>query len=353
MDIPEYCSFFPRLSDTLCFCLYLCFTLLYCALLRSQTQIRKFRERELEGPDLFEDLPEGEFFPPDLVTVSRILEIDDDDVDVCTIDYANALFPTDTSFSTSITATVSSDAIVKEADDGWEGVDSISRSNTTNKRHERKNRKDTTPEPKPTSQRNLRLHGSSCWLVVKWEGLSYSDASFEDVRDLRGYRHRRDLVENRHVAEGAAAAAAKAKATAATATSAEEKEGESEGRECVEGEAVEYLGIEYEQALRDFYRREQRTPSKIHTLGQKRYNRSLNTTALSASAPAAFHSDNGFRLRDYQWDGVRWILFNWSQKRNCILADEMGLGKYCVRAEVFYVYLYGSTCAVRVYVCTC
>lgn len=301
---------------------------------------------------MFEDLPEGEFFPPDLVTVSRILEIDDDDVDVCTIDYTNAVFPTDTSFSTSISATVSSDAIVKETEDGWEGVDSMSRSNTANKRHERKNRKEASPEPKPTSQRNLRLHGSSCWLVVKWEGLSYTDASFEYVNDLRSYRHRIDLVESRHLAEGQSTATATATVTA-VAVAAEGKEGECDEKEgesaatAVEAvEAVEYLGIEYEQALRDFYRREQRTPSKIQTLGQKRYNRSLNTAALSASAPAAFHSDNGFRLRDYQWDGVRWILFNWSQKRNCILADEMGLGKYCVRAVVFT--LCGCVCAVRV-----
>jgi hypothetical protein len=272
------------------------------------------------------------------VTVSRILEIDDEDVDVCTIDYANAVFPTDTSFSPSISATVSSDAIVKEAEDGWEGVDSISRPNTANKRHERKNRKDASPEPKPTSQRNLRLHGSSCWLVVKWEGLSYSDASFEDVTDLRAYRHRRIIVENRHVAEApASSAGAVAVAVEGKEGECDDKEGGSEAKGGVEADAVEYLGIEYEQALRDFYRREQRTPSKIHTLGQKRYNRSLNTTALSASAPAAFHSDNGFRLRDYQWDGVRWILFNWSQKRNCILADEMGLGKYSVCADVHYL----------------
>jgi hypothetical protein len=294
------------------------------------------------------------------VTVSRILEIDDDDVDVCTIDYANALFPTDTSFSASMSATVSSDAIVKEAEDGWEGVDSISRSNTANKRHERKNRKDNTPEPKPTSQRNLRLHGSSCWLVVKWEGLSYSDASFEDVTDLRAYRHRRIVVENRHVAEGPAAGAAAAGAGAAGAGAAavvaegkgdcDAKVGGSGAEGGMEADATEYLGIEYEQALRDFYRREQRSPSKIHALGQKRYNRSLNTTALSASAPAAFHSDNGFRLRDYQWDGVRWILFNWSQKRNCILADEMGLGKCFVPccAEVPYLDSVWSMCAVRV-----
>ncbi len=35
----------------------------------------------------------------------------------------------------------------------------------------------------------------------------------------------------------------------------------------------------------------------------------------------------GAELRDYQWEGVRWLLFNWAQGRNSILADEMGLGK--------------------------
>lgn len=36
---------------------------------------------------------------------------------------------------------------------------------------------------------------------------------------------------------------------------------------------------------------------------------------------------NGCELREYQVEGVSWLLFNWYQKRNCILADEMGLGK--------------------------
>uniref|UniRef100_W5MK45 Chromodomain helicase DNA binding protein 9 n=1 Tax=Lepisosteus oculatus TaxID=7918 RepID=W5MK45_LEPOC len=36
---------------------------------------------------------------------------------------------------------------------------------------------------------------------------------------------------------------------------------------------------------------------------------------------------NGNRLRDYQLEGVNWLLFNWYNRRNCILADEMGLGK--------------------------
>jgi SNF2 family DNA or RNA helicase len=31
----------------------------------------------------------------------------------------------------------------------------------------------------------------------------------------------------------------------------------------------------------------------------------------------------GFKLRNYQQEGVNWLLFNWWNKRSCILADEM------------------------------
>ncbi|XP_056247356.1 chromodomain-helicase-DNA-binding protein 8 isoform X4 [Seriola aureovittata] len=36
---------------------------------------------------------------------------------------------------------------------------------------------------------------------------------------------------------------------------------------------------------------------------------------------------NGNILREYQLEGVNWLLFNWYNRQNCILADEMGLGK--------------------------
>ncbi|XP_057590494.1 chromodomain-helicase-DNA-binding protein 7 isoform X2 [Hippopotamus amphibius kiboko] len=36
---------------------------------------------------------------------------------------------------------------------------------------------------------------------------------------------------------------------------------------------------------------------------------------------------NNNKLREYQLEGVNWLLFNWYNMRNCILADEMGLGK--------------------------
>ena len=32
-------------------------------------------------------------------------------------------------------------------------------------------------------------------------------------------------------------------------------------------------------------------------------------------------------LRDYQLDGLNWLIYSWTQDQNCILADEMGLGK--------------------------
>uniref|UniRef100_A0A8C5C9X9 Chromodomain helicase DNA binding protein 8 n=1 Tax=Gadus morhua TaxID=8049 RepID=A0A8C5C9X9_GADMO len=37
--------------------------------------------------------------------------------------------------------------------------------------------------------------------------------------------------------------------------------------------------------------------------------------------------NSGNVLREYQLEGVNWLLFNWYNRQNCILADEMGLGK--------------------------
>lgn len=111
------------------------------------------------------------------------------------------------------------------------------------------------------------LHGSDCFVVVKWEGLSYSDATFESVADLRAHH------------------------------------------------------IEYEAPMRAFYRREQRPPA----VGKRApLSKDLDVSSIQTDEPPEFP---GGTLRDYQWDGVKWLLYNWTQKRNSILADEMGLGK--------------------------
>uniref|UniRef100_A0A8C6PVN7 Chromodomain helicase DNA binding protein 9 n=1 Tax=Nothobranchius furzeri TaxID=105023 RepID=A0A8C6PVN7_NOTFU len=64
------------------------------------------------------------------------------------------------------------------------------------------------------------------------------------------------------------------------------------------------------QAVKPDSRRVERPPANMWTKrDQSREYRNSNT------------------LRDYQLEGVNWLLFNWYNRRNCILADEMGLGK--------------------------
>ncbi len=56
-------------------------------------------------------------------------------------------------------------------------------------------------------------------------------------------------------------------------------------------------------------------------------------------------------LRDYQLDGLNWLVYSWYQDQNCILADEMGLGKtvQCVSllgaSLLGYKYISDSDCA--------
>jgi hypothetical protein len=45
------------------------------------------------------------------------------------------------------------------------------------------------------------------------------------------------------------------------------------------------------------------------------------------SSDLAHDGEEPLLLRDYQLMGLKWLLFNWNQRRPCILADEMGLGK--------------------------
>ena len=56
-------------------------------------------------------------------------------------------------------------------------------------------------------------------------------------------------------------------------------------------------------------------------------------------------------LRDYQLDGLNWLVYSWYQDQNCILADEMGLGKtvQCVSllgaSLLGYKFIADSDCA--------
>ncbi|XP_032898001.1 chromodomain-helicase-DNA-binding protein 6-like isoform X2 [Amblyraja radiata] len=53
-----------------------------------------------------------------------------------------------------------------------------------------------------------------------------------------------------------------------------------------------------------------------------------------------YKADNN--LREYQLEGMNWLLFNWYNRKNCILADEMGLGKTIQSITFLYeIYLMG------------
>ena len=55
---------------------------------------------------------------------------------------------------------------------------------------------------------------------------------------------------------------------------------------------------------------------------------------------------NGVVLREYQIEGVTWLIFSWYQRRNCILADEMGLGKtlqVLLISEFYLVYCFAQS----------
>lgn len=192
---------------------------------KAKSALNKFRVRENRCQDLFEDLRAGEHFPPAFTRIERIVAIEDDSIDIRSIDWRTAILPP---------------------------LDSNANS---------------SEEPVPV------LHGPVCWVAIKWEGLPYSAVTQEDVNDLKR------------------------------------------------------LNVEYEQALRLFYQREQSTPAKM---GAKKIKRQIDPAIMGGNAPT-FPAGT---LRDYQWVGVRWLLFNWGEKRNSILADEMGLGK-TIQAATF------------------
>ena len=52
------------------------------------------------------------------------------------------------------------------------------------------------------------------------------------------------------------------------------------------------LGIDYDQALRDYYRREQSKPAFMTRSGTKRINRTLNAEIMSADAPPVLSTQN-------------------------------------------------------------
>lgn len=79
---------------------------------------------------------------------------------------------------------------------------------------------------------------------------------------------------------------------------------------------------EYQFKIDEYFKREeeQKRYQRIY-LGER--NRPLYQENWSVTPEFL----RGGQLRDYQLEGLKWLVYSWSQSINCILADEMGLGK--------------------------
>ena len=100
---------------------------------------------------------------------------------------------------------------------------------------------------------------------------------------------------------------------------------------------VKWMGLGYGQATWEFeedvkddakiaqYRRFNREPSLADISGREAED--IRPPASEWKKYAASMDYKGRELRDYQLEGLNWLVFNWYNRRNCILADEMGLGK--------------------------
>lgn len=316
----------------------------------AKAHLSKYRQRVASGIDLFDDLRHGEYFAPQALIVERILDVNDNTVNIKTIDWKNAVLPSAESschvlvgsgdgdqndvvameveeLNANETAKVKhtrrngsrasrgkeGEHVVKKArtvitvssesedncdaggnnneDDngdidtkkktenvsegeekGWSSdnqSDSLKRKTTDSKGRLKRTRGNLSTSTSssatmPSRKSNVTaectyLHSASCFVTVKWEGLPYADSTFEDINDL---------IKS---------------------------------------------GIEYEKPLRSFYQREQFIPAK--NVANKRIKRTLDAKFMSSSEVPLLPCVSG-TLRDYQWEGVRWLLFNWSQKRN-------------------------------------
>lgn len=302
--------------------------------------IKKYLQREAEGRELFEDLSNGEYFPSSYIQIERVLDVDDKDVVVATIDWENVplriakdfVMEEETVKEVPVEVEVKSDSesddllesarndeqttpwsfedsdsgaespfaeldrkkvqrktvrrinYTENSEDELELIDLVNDEVDEESNEEAEERKPAKKAPKPKKAKEVKkkplkkkvvkkvknqaLHGDNCWVTVKWEGLSYSEVSFESLNDIIRFN------------------------------------------------------IDYETQLRSFFKREQ-APPKEELQGPRKMTLDHKVLGSTVEAP----SFPGGVLRDYQWEGVRWMLFNLLQGRNSILADEMGLGK--------------------------
>jgi hypothetical protein len=87
---------------------------------------------------------------------------------------------------------------------------------------------------------------------------------------------------------------------------------------------------EYQQKIDEFRQRNVVDPCKVQTT-----KRPLISPADWKKIPEDKFYKNENTLRDYQLEGVNWLLWNYAvNHQNCILADEMGLGMLMAKTKL-------------------
>ncbi|XP_055634579.1 chromodomain-helicase-DNA-binding protein 1 isoform X2 [Toxorhynchites rutilus septentrionalis] len=96
------------------------------------------------------------------------------------------------------------------------------------------------------------------------------------------------------------------------------------------------ISRKWEKKIEEFLDREnsKRTPSK-----HCRAIRSRPKFHHLKAQPDYLGEDRGLKLRDYQMDGLNWLILTWCKENSVILADEMGLGK-TIQTICFLYYLF-------------
>lgn len=92
------------------------------------------------------------------------------------------------------------------------------------------------------------------------------------------------------------------------------------------------------EKIEDFRRREQSQKTPTRHCRVLKYRPKFNHIK---EQPHYMGLDRGLKLRDYQMDGLNWLILTWCKENSVILADEMGLGK-TIQTICFLYYLFKS-----------
>lgn len=97
------------------------------------------------------------------------------------------------------------------------------------------------------------------------------------------------------------------------------------------------IAKKYPHKIEEYHNREKSvaTPSKLCKVLKQR----PRFSAVKAQPKFIGSHDPSLILRDYQLDGLNWLLHSWCRENSVILADEMGLGK-TIQTICFFNYLF-------------